>query len=349
MIKLDILKKEQYIRSFAVLVILLFIGLIIFSVENLLISIMLAFVINYLLAPIVNWVERTGLSRKITVAALFTLITVLFWLGIYLLFPSFTAQLISFKNELPKYMEGMSNMIENMEQRLNTSVFSFSPMDMSHKMNSVIPLISAYMLEGLPNLISSSLSVLILAPFFAFFMLLDGHSAIKKLLSLVPNNMFELALNLQYQMNTQLGDFIRARLFEAGIVGLVVWIGLSMTGFPYAALLGIFAGLMNLIPYIGPVFGAIPAVLIALVNGVPGLTFIMVTLVYLVAQLIDTLVIIPVVVAKIVDLHPVFVVIIIIIGAQVSGIIGMIISIPVACMLKLVIKTLFDHLIKFQT
>ena len=119
-------------------------------------------------------------------------------------------------------------------------------------------------------------------------------------------------------------------------------------GFEYALLLAVFAGLSNLIPYIGPVVGAIPAVLIVLVNSVPGLEFLIVIAVYIVAQLIDNFFIIPLVLAKIVNLHPVTVAIVIIIGAQIGGILGMIISIPVACILKLTITTNYSHLVEFQ-
>ena len=179
-------------------------------------------------------------------------------------------------------------------------------------------------------------------------MLLDGQAVSKKFLDLVPNNFFELALNLQHRINVQLGDFIRARLIEAGIVGFCIWLGLAIVGFPYALLLAVFAGLANLIPYIGPVIGAVPAVLIALVDGVTALEFLIVITVYTTAQLIDIFLIIPLVVAKIVNFHPITVVIVIIIGAQIGGILGMIISIPVACIIKLTTTTIYSHLVEFN-
>jgi putative permease len=203
--------------------------------------------------------------------------------------------------------------------------------------------------EDLPDLISSSMAVLVLAPFFAFFMLLDGQAVTKQIMSLVPNIFFEFALNLQHQMNVQLGDFIRARLLEAGLVGTVVWLGLTIIGFPYAVLLGAFGGLTNLIPYIGPIIGAVPAILIAVVNEASGLEMLILVGVYVVAQLIDNFLIIPLMVAKIVNLHPVTVVIVIIIGAQLAGILGMIISIPVACILKLTAVEIYRHLVEFHT
>ncbi len=347
--KIGIVKKELYVKSFAVISILALFLLIVITVENILVSFVMAFVINYILAPVVNAVERTGVSRKITVSGLFLIITVLFGMGLYVLFPILIEQLSSFRDELPKFVEGITKFIAATEQKFNFALSSFYKIDVSSKVASGLSGFSNRIFEDLPALISSSIAVLILAPFFAFFMLLDGQMITKKLLSLVPNNFFELALNLQHRMNAQLGDFIRARLLEAAIVGFVVWAGLEIIDFPYAALLGIFAGLTNLIPYIGPVIGAIPAILIALIHGISGFGFLILIIVYLIGQLIDAFFIIPLVVAKIVDLHPVFVVITIIIGAQAGGILGMIISIPVVCMLKLTVQTIYDQLVEFHT
>jgi putative permease len=112
--------------------------------------------------------------------------------------------------------------------------------------------------------------------------------------------------------------------------------------------LGFFALITNLIPYIGPIIGAVPAVVIALINHESGVNLMLLTGVYFIAQLIDVIFIIPLVVAKIVDLHPVTVVIVIIIGSQVMGILGMMISIPVASVIKLVSNAVYHHIVDFH-
>jgi putative permease len=344
-----ILKRERYIKLAAVIGLLLLCLLIILKTQNILVSVVLASVIYYLLAPIVNALERAGVSRKLGISGLFLLFAFVFLLGIWLLLPIITGQISAFKDELPKFIEGITKLASATEQKLNAFSYNLYNIDTSESVAAALTTISKRIFEDLPNLISSSMAVLVFAPFFAFFMLLDGQAVTKKILALVPNSYFEFALNLQHQMSIQLGDFIRARLLEAGIVGLAVWFGLTVTGFPYAFLLGAFAGLTNLIPYLGPIIGAVPAVLIALVNGMSGLELIILVVVYTVAQLIDNFIIIPLVVAKIVNLHPVTVIIVIIIGAQLAGILGMIISIPVACILKLTAVEIYDHLVEFHT
>ena len=164
----------------------------------------------------------------------------------------------------------------------------------------------------------------------------------------MPNHIFELTLNLYYQINSQVGQFVRARFLEALIVAVVVWIGLWILDFPFAILLALFAGVTNLIPYIGPIIGAIPAILIAIINGETTFTLLVVCGIYGLAQVIDMFFIIPLVVAKLVNLHPVTVVVAMIVGAQVLGILGMIISIPVASALKVTFTNIYQHLVEFR-
>ncbi|NNL42154.1 MAG: AI-2E family transporter [Desulfobacterales bacterium] len=342
------LTRERLIKSLAVIGILLLGMAVVFMTENILVSFVLGFVIYYLLTPVVNAIERSGINRRLGTTGLFILITAAFGFGFYLLLPATASQISAFKNELPELIDGTTKILSTSEQKLNSFLFNIYQIDISKSLESTLLLFFRGLFDDLPNIISSSLSVTILAPFFAFFMLIDGQAINKKFLALVPNNFFELALNLQHRMNVQLGDFIRARLLEAGIVGIFVGVGLAIIGFPYAVLLAVFAGLANLVPYIGPVIGAVPAVLIAFVDGVTALEFLMVIAVYSTAQLIDNFFIIPLVVAKIADLHPVTVAIVIIIGAQIGGILGMIISIPLVCIIKLIITTTYSHLVEFN-
>ena len=120
--------------------------------------------------------------------------------------------------------------------------------------------------------------------------------------------------------------------------------GLLIIGFPYAALIGTFAGLTNLIPYLGPLIGMVPPLIVAVVNGTSTVEILSLAAVFTVAQIIDNVLIVPMLVARIVDLHAVIVLVAIIFGAQVGGILGMIISIPVASILKLIIVAIYQML-----
>jgi putative permease len=179
--------------------------------------------------------------------------------------------------------------------------------------------------------------LLIIVPLFTFFFLRDGRSILRTCVSLAPNRYFEMARDLSYLVSRQLAHFVRGRILEALIVGLVVTGGLSITDIRYAPMLGIFAGVTNLIPYIGPIIGMIPGILIAFADlGVGGQFWWIVILYILIAQvLVDNFILIPILISRVSNLHPLLVFFAIIAGGKLYGIIGMIIGVPIASVIKI--------------
>ena len=322
---------------------------LLFYTKNLLISLVLAFVIYYLLSPIVNMCERRGLNRSLSIVTIYSLNFFTVFLLFYIFIPLVIDQLALLESELPELQSGLLALVSKVENRIQ-NVFHFEkPLFRENLRRWMINQTSEYT-SLIPSWVSNSLTTLFLTPFLAFFMLRDGSTIKRQVLDFVPNRFFETALKLMYEMNDQVGSFIRARIAEAMIVGLVTWIGLMIIGFPYAALLALFAAITNLIPYIGPVVGAIPAFIIIFVNSdilfeSIGINILAVSTVYLVAHILDAVFIIPFVVAKIVNLHPVTVIVVIILGAQMLGVLGMIISIPVASLIKLLLFTFYQQML----
>ena len=315
-------------------------------VNNLFICILLAFVISYLTRPLVFQLEKAGLSYNLSLILIFAIgfITILV-VGVWV-FPFISEQVWSLQKEWPRYFTGLVSLIENIEQKVQN--FTNVHINLKDITEEKLLFYGQKILKDFPSMFLQGTSILLLAPFLAFFMLKDGHKISKRFMVLVPNNLFEMVVELQYKINQQLGQFVRARFLEAFIVGLVTCIGLSLISFPFAALLGCFAGLTNLIPYIGPIIGAIPAVIIALVNDYNALDLTLVVGVYFTAQLIDNSILIPILVARIVNLHPVTVVLLIILGGQFMGILGMIIIIPLANALKVTFLSVYEHLTRFK-
>ena len=340
------LKKINIIRLLVFVGILAVTASLLFMIHNLFISLLLAFVISYLARPLIAPLERAGLSYNTALILIFlTGIGLLSFLGIWG-FPLVSFQINHFQTEWPRYSEGLLSLIEGIE--LKAKSWLGLNIELKEKGKAKLFSLSQVILKDLPSGLLSFFSVLLLAPFLAFFMLKDSHKISKRFMLLVPNSLFEMVLDLQYRINRQLGQFIRARFLEALIVGLVTFLGLSFISFPFAALLGGFAALTNLIPYIGPIVGALPAVAIALVNHYETWDLFMLIGVYLIAQLIDAFVLVPILVARIVNLHPVTVVLLIILGGQFMGVLGMIISIPVANALKVSSLAVYEHITQFK-
>ncbi len=345
----DTLRRVNRWKLAGVIALLISLFTVLIAVENLLVSSLLAFVIAYTAGPVVNYLERRGVSRGLATGLTFVGAGLLI-LGIGAWLAPYLAETISrLQADMPRFITGLGQYVQDFEGRVHAYAGPFSNFEVTSKVETRLTDWTHDVFQNLPSVLKTFFTVMVLGPFLAFFMIKDGRSVSTLMLSLVPNYLFEPALSLQHQINLQIGHFVRARLLESLIVAAVTTIGLLIVGFPYAVLLGLVAGLTNLIPYIGPLIGAVPAILIALVNGYSGLSVLAVVLVYVVAQIIDAGFLIPLMVAKIVDLHPVTVIIVIIAGAQLMGVLGMIISIPVASTLKVTVSTVYRHLIDTRT
>ncbi len=344
----QLIKRERYLRLISVFTILVLAFAILLAVDNMLVSFVLSFASAYFLTPFVKHLKRTGLRPDLAISIPFFSLFVILTIVIVLTLPVLINQFRELQENLPKYLEGISFLLQKWEHKLNSNIpFNFK-LDLSEKLGTWSELTISTGIQYAPRLAQQLFTVTLLSPLFTYFILKDGRQIARKVLSIFPNNLHEMALTLSDRINSQLGDFIRARLIEALIVGIVVWIGLTVLAFPYAIFLALFAVVMNLIPYVGPFIGAVPAFLIAVINQEPSFNVLLMSLVYFIAQVIDILFVIPLVVARTVNLHPITVIIVFIIGAHVMGVLGMIISVPVASAIKLISLTVYDQLIKFR-
>ena len=195
----------------------------------------------------------------------------------------------------------------------------------------------SYIIVATPKSALQLGSLMVLVPIFSFFFLRDGNNMLRKLVSLTPNRYFEMVHDLSYLVSRQMAHFVRGRVIEATIIGIVVTIGLNFTDIRYAPLLGVFAGVTNLIPYVGPIVGMIPGILIAAVDlGIGGQFWWIVILYILIAQVIlDSFILIPVLISRVANLHPLLVILAIIMGGKLYGVLGMIIGVPITSAFKI--------------
>ena len=179
----------------------------------------------------------------------------------------------------------------------------------------------------------------LLVPLFSFFFLRDSRRILRGLIAFTPNRYFEMVLDIYDHVSWQLAHFIRGRILEALIIGLVVWMGLSLTDIHYAPILGAIAGVTNLVPYIGPIVGMVPGLVIALADLGMGGQFWWILCVYLlIAQVIlDNFILIPILISRVSNLHPLLVILAIVMGGKLYGVIGMIIGVPIASIINIII------------
>ena len=176
--------------------------------------------------------------------------------------------------------------------------------------------------------------------FLTFFLLNSGRQMKKAFIQIVPNRFFEVALVLIQGLDRQLGDYLRSRLIQTIILSIIASIGYWILGLRFAILIGIIAGLANLIPYIGPFIGAIPAIIVVFLDTRFGLgwSLLAVIILTLVIQIIDNAIITPLIIGKSVELGPVTTIVAVLLGEQLLGLIGLLMAVPIAAMCKLIIE-----------
>ena len=338
------LKQNHWIKMLSFFGILAAIFAALLVIENLLLSFVVSVVISFFVSPIVSYLEGTGLSRLISILIVYCFFTTLTGLTIWAVTPFFLSQMAALKTQLPAYVDGTVRLFDGIAKSLDAGSGGIIHVDISDHLREWLTSQSSALVSGLPRVLSSSFSVLFLSPLLGFFILKDGRTFARELLALVPNNIFELVLSLQYQILEQIAQYIRARILESLILGVVCLLGFWIIGFPYAMLLAAFAAIANLIPYVGPLFGAAPGIIFVFINQGSWVEISLVLAVYTVAQVIDNLLIIPLLVARIVNLHPLTVILSVLLGAQLLGILGMLISIPVASTIKVTAQSIYNHL-----
>lgn len=307
---------------------------------------LLSFVIALLVSPAVKILDRLGLPRWKALAIVFSGLSIVAVVsgvfGSKLLF----RQMTSFKESAPEYFSKSVLRMREMEFNLKAQfpvLEAFHPTD---KIMDYVETSGHWLMKNGPALFGDFITWLFLVPLITFLILKDGANIRRKFFTLVPNRFFEPVFMISSRIHHGISDYVRAKTLEAFLVFLMVSIGLVCIDMRYALLFGLIAGITNILPYIGPIIGAVPGILVVMFDPSLSHLFWPVIVVYLIANVIDTVVIFPVVVAKIVDLHPMILLSVVFVGGHFYGFLGMLFSIPIATSIKVVLQEV--HAVVYQ-
>lgn len=178
----------------------------------------------------------------------------------------------------------------------------------------------------------------VLTPVVTFYLLRDWDRLKRGAADLIPADRRESLLGFAREYDGLLGRYLRGQILVAVSIGAVTALGLGLTGFPHAAMLGLIVAVFSVVPYLGLVLSLVPAIFIALVSGSVGLSLAKVAVVYTVAQLLEGTVISPRIVGESVGLHPVWVVFALALGGFFFGFVGLLVGVPLAVGVKLLVE-----------
>ncbi|BCA80360.1 AI-2E family transporter [Desulfuromonas sp. AOP6] len=314
-------------------------GLLRTATAGLILPLLLALITAFLLDPLVKYIEREHINRTLSIFIVYLFISSVLYLAARWLMPQWVDMWNSLRTDIPRYAGNLVAFVKEVQLGLQARFPMVESYEFISKARGLIEATVGYILVQTPKSALRLGSLLILVPLFSFFFLRDGRKILRSTISLAPNRQFEMLHDLSFHISQQMAHFIRGRILEAFIIGVVVTVGLSFTDIRYAPLLGLFAGITNLVPYIGPLVGMIPGLLIALTDLGMGGQFWWIVMVYvLIAQVIvDNFILIPILISRVSNLHPLWVLLAIIMGGKLYGVLGMIIGVPIASIIKIAI------------
>ena len=341
-ISLDPHIRRDLLKLVFVLASLVGTGAVFFVTPSLSTPTMLSLVTTLLLSPLVAALERRGYPRTFSILILFGTIGLFSAVGGLVALQVGEGEWDSFKIKAPQYFDMVMSRLHSLEEALRAKYAILANIKMTDAIVAYGHETGQWFAHNGANLMGEFLSCLMIGPILTFFLLNDGPAIRKRFFQLIPNRFFESAYMISHDIASAISDYIRAKLIEAFLVGLMTTLGLWCVGAPYAIVLGILAGITNILPYIGPLLGAAPGLLAIGFDPAQAHHIWPVVIVYVAANLIDMVFIFPVIVAKLVDLHPLLLLAAVAVGQQYYGLVGMLISIPVAAAFKVILQEVYS-------
>jgi predicted PurR-regulated permease PerM len=304
--------------------------------------------ITYLLHPIVESLHRKGVHRGVAIV----LIYLLFFGGIGLAFykgvPAFINQLKDLSDSAPVFADQYRGWIKTLQShtrtwpdglqgKMNDGIDAFEK-----KLDSLLTLLVAVLM----NFLGSALVIMII-PFIAFYMLKDFHLIKRAAWYITPKQWRRQLIHFLREVDDSLGRYIRGQLLVCVIIGSAASILFWIFHLRYPLLLGFIVGVTDVIPYFGPIIGAVPALIIAATGSVK--LVIITAVIILVLQFLEGNILSPYIVGRSLHMHPLLIMLAITAGGEIGGVLGLILAVPVLVILKVGILHAKNHFVQNNT
>jgi predicted PurR-regulated permease PerM len=328
------------IVGLAVLVAILL--LIVWQIRVVFPPLILAGAIVFLLNPIVTALQRRGLPRAAGAGLSYLLVIAFIALAAVGLYPLLADQIQELSDEWPTIESRVEGFVDDWAEMSEGTFFEFTRADIEDALDTTGGTFEEQLSQAreIGAEVFHVLLILILGPIIAFYLLVDVPHLRRVAVDLIPEGARDEVMVVARRLNRAIGGFFRGQLFVALIVGILCSIGLGIIQLKFWFLIGMIAGLFNIIPLIGPWVGGIPGVTIALTTGSP-LKALLVVGIMAGVQQIDNHFITPYVMQRAVQLHPAAVILALVAGGSLGGFAGLLLAVPAAAVLKILVSHLW--------
>lgn len=315
-------------------------------IEIILLPMLLTGLLYYLLNPIVDWLEKYKISRTAAISVLFVLIGLLLVWGLAVAIPSIQEQVTSFAQNLPSNIQKIESHVTTLLENEQFEQFRPTALEMLNKVNDQIVSYAQKFSSSAVNWASSLISTasqiivaILIMPFILFYLLRDGQNLNHHVTQYLPTKWRSSVSKVLTDVNSQLSNYVRGQVTVAIIVALMFSVMFSLIGLNYPVTLGVMAGFLNLIPYLGSFLAMIPAVILGLIAG--PVMLIKVLIVFMVEQTIEGRFVTPLIIGSSLSIHPITILFVLLTAGQMYGVLGVLLGIPIYASIKVVVKAIF--------
>lgn len=315
--------------------------------EIILLPMILTGLLYYLLNPMVDWMEKHKIPRTVGISILFVLISLLIVWGLAVAIPNIQEQVTSFARSLPSNIQKIEGEVTSLLQDDRFEQFRPTALEMVNKVNdqivTYVQKFSSGVVNWASNIISTTSQIIVaimIMPFILFYLLRDGKELNNYITQYLPTKWREPVGTVLTDVNGQLSNYVRGQVTVAIIVALMFSLMFSVIGLSYPVTLGVLAGFLNLIPFMGSFLAMIPAVILGLIAG--PIMLIKVLVVFMIEQTIEGRFVTPLIIGNSLNIHPITILFVLLTAGQLSGILGVLLGIPIYASIKVLVKAIFE-------
>ncbi|AIQ53910.1 AI-2E family transporter [Paenibacillus sp. FSL R7-0331] len=315
-------------------------------INLLLVPMMLSGFMYYLLRPLVKFLEKHKVNRALSILLIYLVFAGLFVLFWILIWPTLREQFQNFIDNMPYLVQGIQNQFNQLRSDPSLSRFFQGDTDVSDKISEYVTSAITWMTNSMSNLIgviSSIVVVIATLPIILYYMLKDGHKLSPILQGLFPRKYRKEGQEMLSDIDSALSGFIVTRVILNVVLGILLYIGFLMIGLPYSLLLAVISIPLNFIPYVGSLLAAVPVIIVGFIES-PSMA-IWSLVIILIAQQIQDNVLSPIIYGKSLDVHPLTTVVIVLVGGDFFGIIGVLIALPVYMITKIIVMRIYEVIV----
>jgi len=316
--------------------------------SDMIFTIIMSLIISYALNPIINYLETKNINRLNGVLIVYLSIVGIITILAFSVIPRSGEEIRRLSTDLPKYFDQLSKIVDSIYTKYYSTLGGLPPVFQGIEtviMDNIVKLENAIS-NGLENFVTGIIDIatkvvsIVLTPILTLYFLADKNYFKEKIINLIPRDYRDDMVYLASIINISLTKFIRGRLLMSLYVGVSVTLLLLIMGIEFAVVIGFITGLFDIIPYIGPFIGFVPAVLFAFIS--KPIKAVWVSIIFLLIQWTENNILAPKIIGENMGMHPMVILLSIIVGGGIFGVLGMIISIPVVSITRTIFIFVLD-------